>query len=170
MSDLTYRPLAGENAEIFRRLRLRALKENQSAFLESYDEAAGQSLDYFRERIEKNWIIGCFDADELVGVTLLAQMQGQLQRHKGYIGAVYVALEMRGRGVAQRLLALAIERAETLGLELLQLGANAHNPALIALYEKFGFTEYGIDRHVTKLVDGSYVDDVLMVKFLKEPA
>ena len=36
------------------------------------------------------------------------------------------------------------------------------------LYASFGFETYGREQHATKLPDGSYVDEELMVLFLGE--
>lgn len=166
-NQILYRRLTSDDTNMYRMLRLRALKEHPHAFLESYAEALEKAESNFLERIEKSFIFGSFFQGLLVGTSLLAPMQGILQRHKGYIGAVYVAPEMRQNGIARQLLSTAIDQARAMGLELLQLGVNAHNPVSVSFYKSLGFEEYGIDRHVTKLSDGSYVDDILMVKFLK---
>jgi GNAT superfamily N-acetyltransferase len=87
-------------------------------------------------------------------------------KHKANIGPVYVVPEMRGKGIAKVMMKAMLKTAQEMGIELLQLSANAMHPETVALYKSFGFEPYGIEKHIMKLADGRYVDDILMEKFL----
>lgn len=80
--------------------------------------------------------------------------------------AIVVDEKYRGRGIGTRLMedlmALAKER---FGIELLHLEVYEGNPA-IGLYKRLGFSQYGIERHFVKNVDGTYLAKVLMQKTL----
>ena len=60
----------------------------------------------------------------------------------------------------------AIEQAKLNGFELLELGVFEDNEPAIHLYEKLGFVKYGIQPRAFKLKDGTYRDEIIMVKML----
>ena len=55
----------------------------------------------------------------------------------------YVAPRWHGRGVAQRLMAVAVEAAVELGADTIWLGVWERNPRAIAFYAKCGFRDVG---------------------------
>ena len=63
------------------------------------------------------------------------------------------------------MLQVAQEQAEKNGFEQMELGVFADNPRPIHVYEKSGFHKVGVQPHAFKLKDGSYVDEIEMVKF-----
>ncbi len=67
-------------------------------------------------------MLGAFVEGRLVGTVGLGRSARRKERHKATIRAVYVAPEVRGRGVARALLVGAIERARSMaGIEVPQL-------------------------------------------------
>jgi ribosomal protein S18 acetylase RimI-like enzyme len=79
--------------------------------------------------------------------------------------AIIVDEAYRGKGVGTQLLKGLIELAKNrFSIELLHLEVYEGNPA-IGLYHKFGFTEYGKQKHFIK-EDGKYLSKVLMQKRL----
>jgi ribosomal protein S18 acetylase RimI-like enzyme len=67
----------------------------------------------------------------------------------------------RRRGIARRLVTAAIEEARSRGVRRLRLRVLAPNSDARRVYESVGFTVEGVLREEF-LLDGSYVDDVLM--------
>jgi ribosomal protein S18 acetylase RimI-like enzyme len=88
----------------------------------------------------------CESDGELVGFAQLcggpgpeclgAQQPVEIQR-------LYVSHTWQGRGVAQKLMATAIEFAEMRGADQIWLGVWERNPRAIAFYKKCGFAEVG---------------------------
>lgn len=158
------RLLTTAEAAIFHQLRLRAVKEETRSFLESYEEAKQKpAVSYF----ENGWISGAFIGGALVGITGLFRHKGAKVEHKGIVWGVYVVPEARGKGLARRLIEAVVLEAAQAGLELVQISTDRTNAATQALYQSLGFEPYGTEKHIMKLPDGSYIDDVWMVKFLK---
>ena len=61
---------------------------------------------------------------------------------------------------------LAIGQTRANGFEQLELGVYSDNSRAIHLYEKFGFERYGIQPRAFKLKDGTFRDEIIMVKML----
>jgi ribosomal protein S18 acetylase RimI-like enzyme len=80
-----------------------------------------------------------------------------------------VAPEARRRGVATALLAAAEQRARARGARKLSLRTFSTNPEAIRLYSRLGFEREGLLR-AEFLIEGQYVDDILLAKDLTGPA
>lgn len=75
----------------------------------------------------------------------------------------------RRRGVAATLLTAAEQHLRVRGTQKLTLRVLSTNHAAIALYEQLGFAREGV-LVAEFLIDGTYVDDVMMAKYLRRPA
>lgn len=82
-------------------------------------------------------------------------------RHVRHIRGLAVAEEARGRGVGRALLRAAVEEARANGFRRISLRVLGHNTAARKLYESEGFVVEGVQPEEF-LLDGTYVDDVLM--------
>jgi ribosomal protein S18 acetylase RimI-like enzyme len=85
--------------------------------------------------------------------------------HVSGITGLAVAPGARGRGVASALLAAAGQHARERGARKLSLRVLSTNDAALRLYERLGFRREGTLREEF-LIDGRYVDDVLMARHL----
>ncbi len=164
---LEIRKLIAGDFQAYRNLLLRALKDHPESLMLDYNEAKEEPEDQARRQFLNRVIFGAFESDQLIGYTGLNRHRGKKVSHKATIGGVYVMPEMRGQGVARAMIAAAIGEARAQGIELLLIGANSRHDATIGLYKSLGFEPYGTEKHILKLADGSYVDDVLMMQFLK---
>lgn len=85
-------------------------------------------------------------------------------RHSAHI-VIGVRAAFAGQGIGTRLLQTLDGWAREQGLHRLELTVQAHNDAAVALYRKLGFEIEGTRRH-SLLVDGVWVDELLMAKLL----
>ncbi len=162
---MSIRLMNAGDASAMRELWLAGLREVPDMFTSSYAEEASQPLDYFAKQIARGASFGCWDGEALGGmVAIWVPDKRQQSRHKAYLGAMYVAPQHRGKGVAKALIEAALEHAKDYA-EQVSLGVSAHNAGAIRLYESLGFTRYALEPRSLKL-DGRYIDEVLMVKFL----
>ena len=95
----------------------------------------------------------------------MAQMPHLKCFHRARMG-ISVLKEYWGCGLGSYLMQLAVDQTRTNGFEQLELDVYSDNARAIHLYEKFGFERYGALPHGFKLKDGTYRDDILMVKML----
>ncbi|ALO07819.1 Putative acetyltransferase [Streptomyces venezuelae] len=85
--------------------------------------------------------------------------------HVRQIQGLVVDESVRGRGVARALLRAAVERARGEGARRITLRVLGHNAPARALYASEGFAVEGV-LPGELLIDGEYVDDVLMGRSL----
>ena len=77
--------------------------------------------------------------------------------------------DARGHGAATALLTAAEQRVRARGARKLSLRVLSTNHAALGVYERLGFIREGVLREEF-LINGSYVDDVLMTKHLGREA
>ncbi|MDO9336534.1 MAG: N-acetyltransferase [Caulobacter sp.] len=154
------RRLRGDDAGAYQALRLAGLRLHPDAFGSSWEEEADRPLATTAEALEANYVAGCEQAGALIGIAGLRRATSVKTRHRGVIWGIYVDPAARGQGVGERLIAAVIEQARG-QVEDLLLTVSAHNATAIALYRRFGFEDYGLDRRSLKIGDG-YVDELLM--------
>jgi ribosomal protein S18 acetylase RimI-like enzyme len=166
------RTLQPEDAAAFQVLRLAALLDTPEAFGASHAEEKDQGLAQVARRLEAGparAVFGAFDGPTLVGCAGLAREPGLRKAHKAFVWGLYVAPSARGRGVARRLMAAAIDLARaTPGIAKITLSSDAGNPAAIALYESLGFTVFARERDAMR-VGADRRDDVQMDLHLYPP-
>ncbi len=67
-----------------------------------YHEEAIKTIDQFRYRIpvdNNNFILGCYEDIELIGIVAFHQQSRIKVRHKAYIRSMYVKQEYRQKGI-----------------------------------------------------------------------
>jgi RimJ/RimL family protein N-acetyltransferase len=87
-------------------------------------------------------------------------------RHFCELG-IHLVKAARGRGVGSKMLEYTIEWSRQRGYRKICLSVFSSNHRAIHLYRKYGFIEEG-RRRDQYLIGNSYVDEVLMSKFLYE--
>ena len=147
-----------------KQLRLEALLAEPSAFASSYEDELA-----FPDEV---WIARLTSAYERDGnMTLFAEVEGELVgmagagwsskaklRHVAAVYGVYVSPEIRGRGIAERLIDRLLHELRSIGqIEKVTLMVNTEALAAIRLYEKLGFAIVGT-AHREEKVDGRYYD------------
>jgi ribosomal protein S18 acetylase RimI-like enzyme len=161
MTDLVIRPLTLADAAQWRALRLEALRTYPTAFASAYEEALEQDLSV---RIPPpdgpSVLFGAFAGGALSGSAGLHVWPGRKQRHKAELWGMYVAPSLHRRGVGAALVRAVIEHART-RVAVIQLTVLSANGAAKALYSRFGFVAYGVEKRALRH-QGVDHDDELM--------
>ena len=158
------RPLRADEPELYREIRLEALRLHPDAFGASFEDEAARPLAFFEQRLTANVIFGGFRDQELLGTAGFMPETGAKRVHKAHFWGMYVRAAARGTGLARRLVESVLDHAKD-RVELVQLSVVSGNVAARRLYASLGFAPYGIEERSLK-VDGRDLDEVLMVRML----
>lgn len=155
------------------------LKEHRGAtsaetyFMARYPEDGGFELDKIRCGVEdmrdseRSFTVSAFLADEMVGDLGVTSVRPHIKYlHRAYLG-MSIRHEFTGKGLGSHMLEIALDQAGKNGFEQVELGVFDDNERAIGLYKKFGFKEYGRSPRAFKLKDGSYRDEIIMVKMIR---
>jgi ribosomal protein S18 acetylase RimI-like enzyme len=160
------RRLTPDDAEAFRTLRLRGLREEPDCFGRAWEEEAHQPLSFFAERLARHPVLGAGEGP-LLATAMLVRETTLRQRHKAELGGIYVAPEARGQGLAVLMLRQLLWHAADCGVFDIRLTTRAGETAAVALYRKLGFTVYGHEPRATRIGE-DYLDTWLMALHLGE--
>lgn len=170
------RPLTPFDAAAYRTLRLDMLAQHPEAFTSDAEEEALRPLAWTEQRLSAApdkphdlWL-GAFAGDALVGCVGLSGRYRAKERHNATVVGMMVQPQARGQGLGQRLLAALLERARAIPtLEQLDLSVTQGNDSAQRMYERAGFTVWGVHPAAIQ-VGGRYYAKVLMVLPLRQGA
>lgn len=165
------RRLQPGDAEAYRALRLRALREHPDAFTSSYEEDAQHPLQVSLARLASPlyafW--GAFQGKELYGMVGLEHEQRAKNRHKGTVIAMYVAPEVGGQGVGRALLDALLAHARGAGIASLVLTVTAGNAHAQRLYERAGFRSFGVEPDAIRVGGTSHAKNHMQLQLTSAP-
>ncbi|MDF3073377.1 MAG: acetyltransferase [Alphaproteobacteria bacterium] len=159
-SPITIRRLDPTEAEIFRAIRLEALRTHPAAFAASFEVESGRPLIHFADTLGSGAIFAAWRDSELLGIAGYYREETPKHAHKGGLWGMYVRKEARGSGAADRLVEAVVHHARP-EVEVLVLGVGVHNIPAQRLYRRHGFTEYGREERALK-VGEVYYDELMM--------
>lgn len=167
---LTVRSVSAADAEAH--CKFKTITYSETHFLARCPEEGHYELERVRnglaacEESPVNFEVGVFDGEEQVGGVGVCCVKNALKtRHRAVMG---ISIEQKywGNGLGCFLMQLAVDQTRVNGFEQLELGVYSDNIRAIHLYEKFGFERCGVQPHAFKLKDGTYRDEIMMVKML----
>ncbi|MFW6263568.1 MAG: N-acetyltransferase family protein [Thermotogota bacterium] len=164
------RVLNEQDTQVYRTIRLNALKNSPESFGSSYEEEAAFGVERFTKRITKpnSYTFGVFKENNLAGICNISFQPRKKMNHRADIFSMYVEPEFRGKGIGKALIEIAIKSAgERKNVQQIYLTVVSSNQTAKSMYESFGFKTYGVDRRAMRY-NGTFYDHDLMVLFLKE--
>lgn len=159
----TIRLLGPDDVEIFRRVRLEALRTEPDSFASSAEDWEGLPDDEWCRRMADGSVLVAFRNDDPVGIMGLIRQRGSKMAHRATVVMVYVQRSLRGSGVARLLLETLIDHARARAIRQLELVVSAENATAIGFYERHGFVPVGrIPGGCIR--NGREVDDIIMAR------
>lgn len=166
MTDITIRPLTDDEWETYRDVRLRALQESPDAFAASADKEQGYGEDFWRTRISRSSrLIAEQGEGNVVGVVSVGQRPGDDVR-VGELFGLWVAPELRGKGVAWKLVSSGVEQARKESYEFVVYWVGTDNGRAVAFASSFGFRPTDSRRPMrdqSGADDGEVQDELAMI-------
>jgi RimJ/RimL family protein N-acetyltransferase len=161
------RRLTADDAEAYRAIRLKSLRDHPEAYAATYDSASAWPDSDWSQTLEGLCLFGAVaDAGQLVGLAGFMQEGGDKDRHRGWLIQMYVDPAFRGTGCAMRLVETILDYARGRVMQV-HLGVWDQNPAAIRFYERAGFHIYASDPRAY-FWGGQFYGDHLMVRYLDE--
>ena len=144
-SAISTRRLTPEDWQLYRRVRLAALKEAPYAFGSTYEGAVDAPERSWRERLADRT---CFiaEVDGVVAGTI--SITDSAYSRAADITAMWVDPRFRRQGVGNTLLATALDWARAVGHEQVLLWVTEVNVAAQHLYSQSGFVRTGASQEV----------------------
>lgn len=159
-----------EDAESLCRHRL--ITSGETYFMARYPEECVFDIDKTRARLvetaahPENFTVTAFVGKRVIGDLGLSTVREHMKyRHRSYMG---ISIQQRfcNAGLGGKMIETAVAQARENGFEQIELGVFEDNARAIHLYEKLGFQRFGIQPRAYKLKDGSYRDEIIMVRLL----
>jgi ribosomal protein S18 acetylase RimI-like enzyme len=128
----------GDDWQLLREVRLRALADSPDAFLETVEQTSAFPESVWRTRAAQSETQACFLCEDGTGMVscFVADDPTTL-----FLVAMWVAVERRGSGVARDLVERVVDWAREHGAARVSLSVEPGNDRAARLYEKCGFTE-----------------------------
>jgi len=154
--------------DVFRRIRLEALREEPAAFASSAEDWERLSEAEWRRRLADTPVFVAFVDDAPVGVMGLMRERAAKTAHRATLVMVYVRKDLRRLGLARQLLDTLTSHAIACGIRQLELAVSADNAAARGFYRREGFVEIGIvpGGH---WIGGREIDEILMARRISSP-
>jgi GNAT superfamily N-acetyltransferase len=134
------------DAAALRHLRLRSVQEEPIAFSVGYDEINETPIEAIIEHLQETDVFGAWMEDKLIGMVGMQRAAGAKVRHRATIGGMYVIPERRRQGVGRALLEAVLTYTRSLaGVRYVTLAVVIAPTTAIALYERVGFQQWGVE-------------------------
>jgi ribosomal protein S18 acetylase RimI-like enzyme len=147
-------------------LRIAALEGDPEAFSASLEEWRALGLEEVKRRLwpaEDAFVLGAFDGERMVGMAGFYREKGPKTRHKGHVWGVYVAPEVRGRGIGRRMMQTLLQSATGLeGVEQILVSVATSQTAAVNLYRSIGFEPFGREPRALKIGE-EFIDEEHMI-------
>ncbi|WP_344011316.1 GNAT family N-acetyltransferase [Streptomyces thermospinosisporus] len=162
LGDGVIRAVRAEEWRAVKELRLTALRDPVAhlAYLETYEHAAAQADDFWRDRTARTaegsegaqqFIAVASDARWVGSVTVLVEEPGTtdwtgavVEHKQGHLVGVYVRPEERGSGLTEVLFDAALDWSWAHGVERVRLFVHEDNTRAYRFYRRVGFEPSGL--------------------------
>lgn len=162
MDDVTIRLLQPQDLPLYQAIRLESLMEAPQAFANTHADWAALSEAEWRQRMSGP-IMLALQGDSPVGIMGLIRQNGERRAHRASLIMVYLRANLRGTGLADRLLRAVIDHAARSGITQIELTVSAGNSRAAAFYRRHGFRQTGLIPNAL-IIDGIPVDEITMIR------
>ena len=162
------RQLEPSDWEIFRTLRLDALRTDPEAFASRVEDWEGLDRDGWQDRMG-TVLVAAFDDAVPVGLAGCIRQRPSKMAHRADVVMVWVRPSHRGEKVAETLLEALEVRGRSEGIRQFELAVTVENLVARRFYERIGYVQVGV-------IPGGFchagreINEILMAKQIAGPA
>ncbi|MBC2600564.1 GNAT family N-acetyltransferase [Puniceicoccus vermicola] len=141
--------------DLYRKVRLRALKEDSYAFCATYESALERTEEKWRDQADKaaegsdQAIFIAFCGGDPVGLS--AVYKDKRKEDEAEVFQVWVSAESRGTGLGKRIMDSVLEWSKSSGYKRIIATVANTNKKAIGFYENYGFEKKLEDSEETKM-------------------
>jgi ribosomal protein S18 acetylase RimI-like enzyme len=162
---LDLRRLTAADAAALRALRIEAFTLHPRDFRSAPEEEAARPIADLEATLARDTVMGLFDGETLAGAAGLRFEPRAKMAHHAEIWGVYVKAGHRGARAGERLLTALVDAARGKAEAIYLTVSDGNGPAL-RLYTRLGFEQWAVQPRTLKMADGTYVDEIAMVRRL----
>ncbi|STD02817.1 Predicted acetyltransferase [Dermatophilus congolensis] len=143
MTDISIRILGEDDWQVYREGRLRALKESPEGFAAKYEDEAAVDDQLWKDRVKRSSRLVAEQDGRPVGIASV-RLSDDLFENASEVFGLWVAADLRGTGLASRLVQEAAQVATAHERGQLLYWVGTENARGVAFASSFGFrpTEY----------------------------
>jgi len=157
MSEVTVRALGGDDWQAYQRIRLAALQDAPDAFASPYEAEKDYDEAFWRLRMGRSARLLAEVGGEPVGIASVGQAS---EDDVAELFGMWVAPDLRGKGVAWQLTQAAARHARAAGQRAVKLWVSTDNGRAVAFFSSAGFRPADERRQMTNDAD---VEELAMV-------
>ena len=155
--------LSPVNAQSYRSVRLLALHEQPPAFGSLPEDEP--SLSEIAARLAESGdrcFFGAFQDEQLIGIVRISRYCASNEKHRAYLGGLYVLPAFRRQGCGRLLVKKALSWAANMpSIRRVNLTTVTQQKAAVCLYQSLGFHIYGTEQETFSKI-GCFYDEHLM--------
>lgn len=148
------------------------LTSSETYFMNRNPSETENDIDREKEKLkyilksDKDIMIAAFIEGELAGNSGVSCIRNlEKLKHRAVFG-ISIKEKFWNKGIGSILINECINNAKIMKFEQVELGVYSDNTKAQNLYQKYGFSVWGIIKNAFKLKDGSYRDEIMMGKIL----
>ncbi len=148
----------------------RTATSRETYFMARYPEECRYDLAELSDTIQQmedsdtEFSVTAFDGETIVGDLCVRHISGHIKTRHRYGLGISIRKQYCNGGLGSRMMEIAMETARKNGIMQVELGVFDDNPRAIALYRKNGFIEWGRQPRAFQLKDGTFHDEIMMVR------
>ena len=152
MTDITVQVLGEEDWQIYRDVRLAALRESPEVFVASVEQEEQFDESLWRTRMECSRRLVAEVGDRIVGVVSVGRRPNNDDERVGELFGLWVSSQLRGQGVAWKLVEAGVNQARSDYYDFVVYWVGTDNGRAVAFVSSFGFRPTD-SRHPMKNAD-----------------
>jgi RimJ/RimL family protein N-acetyltransferase/2-polyprenyl-3-methyl-5-hydroxy-6-metoxy-1,4-benzoquinol methylase len=162
------RVLIAADAEAYREVRLQALHEHPPAFGSIPEDEP--NLSETAERLiasDDRCFFGAFQGEKLIGIVRLSRYEAPNEKHRAFLGGLYVLPAFRRNGCGRALVEQALHRSANIpNIRRINLTVVTQQEAALRLYQSLGFQIYGTEQETFSRAGHFYDEHLLTLSLI----
>jgi ribosomal protein S18 acetylase RimI-like enzyme len=139
MTDITVRALGDEEWQVYRDVRLTALREAPDAFAASVSQEENFDDELWQARVKRSRRLVAEDGERVVGVVSVGSNPKNDDDRVSELFGLWVNPELRGKGVAWKLVDAGVRQARQDSYDFVLYWVGTDNGRAVAFASSFGF-------------------------------